>query len=163
MADIFGRRRKPFEPAEGATTVKVDVAAVGREGGDYQFRFSGSEFVEPNGDLDFRKIPTAVEIFFVLTKESERGFRFATPAENAIAVVLAERGQRGKCPSSGAEKNDQFIGFALNRDRSILRVVDRNSDRQTYLYALNFTNAKGCGVVLDPKVQNGGSGGGGGN
>lgn len=162
MADIFGRRQKPFTPVKGAQTVKVDVVAVPGEGGDYQFRFSGSEFVAPNGDLDFRKIPTPVEIIFVLNKESERGFRFATPAENAIALVLEKFAEAGRCPSAGSHKTDQFFGFELNKDRSILRVINKNSDLQTYRYALNFTNAKGCAVVLDPKVQNDGSGGGGG-
>ena len=164
MADLFGRKQRPVEqPVRGAATVRVDVAAVGREGGDYEFRFSGSEFVEPNGDLDFRRIPTPVEITFVLNKSSERGFRFAAPAENAIALVLESAAEAGKCPSAGAQRTDQFFGFALNRDRTILRVVDRNSDQQTYRYALNFTNAKGCAVVLDPRVKNDGSGGDGGS
>lgn len=159
MADVFGRGKKRFEPVQGAATVKVDVVAVPREGGDYEFRFSGSEFVERNGDLDFRKIPTPVEILFVLNRESERGFRFATPAENAIGLVLEDKAEAGKCPSSGAQRTDQFFGFALNKERTILRVIDKNSDQKTYRYALNFTNAKGCAVVLDPKIKNDGSGG----
>ncbi len=158
MADLFGRNKKPVEASKDATVVKVNVAAIARKGGDYEFRFSGSEYVEPNGDLDFRKIPTPVEIIFVLDKESERGFRFATPAENAIGLVLEKNAEAGKCPSAGAEPTDQFFGFALNRPRTVLRVVDKNSDQQTYRYALNFTNAKGCAVVLDPKVKNDGSG-----
>lgn len=162
MADMFGRRQKSFPPIKGAATVKVDVAAVAREGGDYEFRFSGSEFVAPNGDLDFRKIPTAVQIIFVLNKDSERGFRFATPAENAIGLVLEKMAEAGKCPSAGAQRTDQFYGFQLNRERTMLLVIDKNSDQQTYRYALNFTNAKGCAVVLDPRIQNDGSGGGGG-
>lgn len=158
MADIFGRWRKRFAAVKGARTVQVDVVAAPREGGDYDFRFSGSEFVASNGDLDFSKIPTPVEILFVLNRESERGFRFATPAQNAIALVLEKHAEAGKCPSAGAEKTDQFYAFELNKDRTILRVIDKNSDVQTYRYALNFTNAKGCAVVLDPKIKNDGSG-----
>ena len=140
--------------------VEVTITPIARGEGDYDFRFSGSEFVAPNGDLDFRAIPTAVEIFFVISGEAERGFRFARPAENAIAVVLEVAAEHGRCPARGERKNDQFSGFRLSRDRRTLRVLNRNSDQKTYLYALNFNNAKGCAVVLDPKIQNDGSGGG---
>lgn len=141
--------------------VRVQVAPVSRGDGDYEFRFSGSDFVAPNGDLDFRPIPTPVEIIFVLSEDAERGFRFATPASNAIGLILETSAEPGRCPSPGDHKNDQFFGFRLSRDRKTLRVIDRNSDQQTYRYALNFNNAKGCSVVLDPRVQNDGSGGGG--
>lgn len=145
--------------ASSVRQVRIQVTPVSRGDGDYEFRFSGSEFVAPNGDLDFRPIPTPVEIVFVLSEAAERGFRFATPASNAIGIALESKAEPGRCPSPGEHKNDQFFGFRLSRDRKTLRVVDRNSDQQSYRYALNFNNAKGCAVVLDPKIQNDGSGG----
>ncbi|MBY0421298.1 MAG: hypothetical protein K2Q06_03265, partial [Parvularculaceae bacterium] len=55
---------------------------------------------------------------------------------------------------AGGSRQSQFFGFRLSRDRRTLRVRNHNSDKQIYFYALNFNNAKGCAVVLDPKIMN---------
>ena len=141
------------------TTIRVQVAAVAREGGDYDFRFSGADVVAPNGDLDFSKIPTPIELYFVISDRSEKGLRFARPAESAIGIVLERDAEPGVCPAAGKSKLSQFFGFRLSRDRKTLRVLNHNSDQQHYRYALNFNNAKGCAVVLDPKLINDSSGG----
>lgn len=155
MAQSEGSARKSRE----ATIIRIQVDAVARDGGDYDFRFSGADVVAPNGDLDFSKIPTPIELFFVIADRSEKGLRFARPAESAIAIILERDAEPGVCPSSRPTKKGQFFGFRLSRDRRTLRVLNHNSDQQHYRYALNFNNAKGCAVVLDPKLINDSSGG----
>ncbi|MBY0423145.1 MAG: hypothetical protein K2Q06_12635, partial [Parvularculaceae bacterium] len=107
--------------------VTIEVRATPREGGDYDFTFSGSEFVSRNGDLDFRPLKTPVEIIFVLAKDTERGFRFVSPAANAIAVALESEAPKGRCPAAGGSRQSQFFGFRLSRDRRTLRVRNNNS------------------------------------
>lgn len=136
------------------TTVEIEVRARATENGDYTFSFAGSEFVAENGDLDFRPLKTPVEIIFTVARDVERGFRFATPASSAIGIVLEREAPKGRCPATGAARQKQFFGFRLSRDRRTLRVRNHNSDRETYFYALNFNNAKGCAVVLDPMIRN---------
>lgn len=145
--------------SQPAAKVEISVSAEANEKGDYRFVFGGSEYVASNGDIDLRKIPTAVELVFQLSSRSEAGLRFARPAENAIALVLDRLSEKGRCPSSGASEQDQFSKFLLSRDRRTLRVFNRNNDQQDYRYALNFTNAKGCAVVFDPMIRNDGGGG----
>lgn len=139
------------------TELRVEVRAV-KTNGKYEFAFSGEHF-NAKGDWDFRKGDIAkkkARMIFTLSADSPAGLRFLPDGKDAFwAQWVGETGPAG-CPKGPYDgKGQQFGDYAVSADGRTLTVRNRNSTRQSYRYALRFSE-DGTPVDCDPGGSNGG-------
>ena len=155
---------KAAQPAPAAPRGQIDtditVNVVETDNGVFDFTYAGN-FIDQEGNLDFTQggaERNAVLIRFCLDDETYEGreIRFVRPGRQAIWLEQIDDPAPGQSPSGPLNpKDDQFRGFATERNRQCVHVVDKNDNGKTYLYALRI-NVPGLKepVPDDPIIRN---------
>jgi len=113
-----------------------------------QFVYSGSQYVDPSGDLAWPQVGGPVNVSISLPAGSSATFNPAAP----LFLQPQTDVPSGQCPSI-YDPGQEFSGWSLTPDNKTLMFTDYNNDLATYLYSVNVT-LNGQSYQDDPRIIN---------
>lgn len=115
-----------------------------------------------SGDIDLSNFPPG-DVTITVTFDSAAsgaGYRFPSDAYQAVAIAVAAPGGPPPTPVFGSSNwPSDFDPPSVSGDGLTLTFVDEEEDQDVYEYSVGLNGPNGR-VVMDPKIENGGSGGG---